>query len=231
MNTLQERLKFARNQKGMSQSQLGKAIGKSQSAIAALESGRNKESTNIILLAQVLGVSAIWLATGQGEMLSEAEQSNVSEHGEFVFWDRFSDLPKEEWVLIPFYRDTKVSAGNGIEQQKDSNNFRLPFSRTALRRLNIDSKNAVCMNVVGNSMLPILPENSTVGINMADREIRDGQIYAIKYNGLLRVKFLYLISADTVRIRSANSAEFADEEITLSDMEIIGRVFWWSVLV
>lgn len=231
MNTLQERLKFARNQKGMSQSQLGKAIGKSQSAIAALESGRNRESTNTILLAQVLGVSAMWLATGQGEMLPETEQSNVGEQGEFVFWNRFSDLPKEEWTLIPFYRDTKVSAGNGIEQQKDNNNFRLPFSRAALRRLEIDSKSAVCMNVVGNSMLPILPENSTVGVNTADKEIRDGQIYAIKYNGLLRVKFLYLISADAVRIRSANNAEFADEEVPLSDVEIIGRVFWWSVLV
>ena len=72
MKTLQERLKHARTLKGMSQAGLGKAIGKSQSAIAALESGRNKESTNTASIARVLGISPLWLETGQGEMKNES---------------------------------------------------------------------------------------------------------------------------------------------------------------
>lgn len=33
-----------------------------------------------------------------------------------------------------------------------------------------------------------------------------------------------------VRIKSYNTAEFEDEEADLSDINVIGRVFWWSVL-
>lgn len=77
MKTLQERLKHARTSKGMSQADLGKAIGKSQSAIAALESGRNRESTNIASISRVLGINALWLETGQGDMKSK--QANDSD--------------------------------------------------------------------------------------------------------------------------------------------------------
>ena len=34
-----------------------------------------------------------------------------------------------------------------------------------------------------------------------------------------------------VRIKSYNTAEFEDEKADLSDINVIGRVFWWSVLV
>ena len=67
-STLKDRLIYAREQKGISQEQLGKAINKSQSAIAALETERNQGSTNIAKIAEVLGVSPMWLETGQGEM-------------------------------------------------------------------------------------------------------------------------------------------------------------------
>ncbi|AZR58594.1 LexA family protein [Eikenella corrodens] len=66
MKTLQERLKFARAKKGLSQASLAKSIGKSQSSIAAIEAGRNKETTNIASLAMALGVNAVWLETGKG---------------------------------------------------------------------------------------------------------------------------------------------------------------------
>lgn len=68
MNGLNERLKKARLEKGISQKELATRIGRSQSAIAALESGRNKESTNIATIAQVLGVDPVWLETGNGQM-------------------------------------------------------------------------------------------------------------------------------------------------------------------
>lgn len=81
MKTLQERLRHARISKGMSQAELGKAIDKSQSAIAALESGRNKESTNIVSLAKVLDVDPLWLETGEGG--APAPKANPFEGGLF----------------------------------------------------------------------------------------------------------------------------------------------------
>lgn len=66
--SLKERLKLARSAKGISQKDLAAKIGRNQSAIAALESGRNKESTNIATIAKVLDVDPVWLETGIGNM-------------------------------------------------------------------------------------------------------------------------------------------------------------------
>lgn len=79
MKTLQERLKFARAKKGLSQASLAKSIGKSQSSIAAIEAGRNKETTNIASLAMALGVNAVWLETGKGTPFGSSP--NVRELG------------------------------------------------------------------------------------------------------------------------------------------------------
>lgn len=49
MSELKDRLKEARLNKGLSQAQIGKAVRVSQSAIAAIESGRNKKTTNIAI--------------------------------------------------------------------------------------------------------------------------------------------------------------------------------------
>lgn len=68
MKELKDRLKLARANKNLTQEQLGKAIGKSQELIGAIESGRNKGTKSIGSLAAVLGVSAVWLETGKGDM-------------------------------------------------------------------------------------------------------------------------------------------------------------------
>lgn len=53
----------------MSQDELGKAAGISQSTVAQIERGRNKGSKHILALARALGgVSATWLQSGKGEM-------------------------------------------------------------------------------------------------------------------------------------------------------------------
>jgi len=50
----------------VSQAELARRIGSSQQAIASLEGNRTKTFRNLLGLAQVLGVSPTWLATGRG---------------------------------------------------------------------------------------------------------------------------------------------------------------------
>lgn len=112
MDTLQERLIHARKQKQMSQAQLGKAIGKSQSAIAALETGRNKASTDIAKIANALGVSAIWLETGQGEMRETYQlptKGDVSDIHEPMLWSSNTPLPEDEYSFVPYLKEVKFS--------------------------------------------------------------------------------------------------------------------------
>ncbi len=80
-------------------------------------------------------------------------------------------------------------------------------------------------------MEPVLPDGSTVGVNIGQTQVIDGKMYAIKHDGQLRVKVLYRIPGGGVRLRSFNQSEHPDESYTAEEMaeksiEIIGRVFW-----
>ena len=80
-----------------------------------------------------------------------------------------------------------------------------------------------------------MPDGTTVGVNTADTGIRDGEIYALDHDGMLRVKYLYRKPGGGMMIRSQNQDEHPDEHYTAQDISnqnirIIGRVFWWSVL-
>lgn len=60
-----ERIKTARKQCGLSQVELAKAVGRSQSAVAEWETGDTEPRRNIVeKIATALGVSALWLEIG-----------------------------------------------------------------------------------------------------------------------------------------------------------------------
>lgn len=72
MEDFKSRLRTTRKAAGMSQAGLGKLVGMSQSGISALESGRNRSTSAIPLLALALGVEALWLAKGRGSKYKNA---------------------------------------------------------------------------------------------------------------------------------------------------------------
>ena len=80
-------------------------------------------------------------------------------------------------------------------------------------------------------MEPVIPDGTTVGIDLGNKTIRDGKIYAINHGGLLRIKLLYNMPNEQVKIRSYNSEEHPDETADLKDISVLGKVFWYSVLL
>ncbi|WP_066733586.1 helix-turn-helix domain-containing protein [Cupriavidus sp. D384] len=66
MNTLAERLRFARTERGLSQAALAEMVGLSQPMIRKIELG--SETSKVVELAVALRVRPEWLATGEGEM-------------------------------------------------------------------------------------------------------------------------------------------------------------------
>ena len=146
-----------------------------------------------------------------------------------------SDTPlREDEVELPLFREVELAAGSGSTQVIENHGAKLRFARSTLRRAGVPAESAACAYVRGNSMEPVMPDGTCVGVNTADRSIKDGEIYAIDHGGLLRVKYLYRRPGGGIRIVSQNSAEHPPEDLTAdevaSDVRIIGRVFWWSVL-
>ncbi len=66
MNTLAERLTYARELRGLSQAALAEKAGCSQSTIGNAESGTRKTLRNIAAVARALEVSVDWLADAKG---------------------------------------------------------------------------------------------------------------------------------------------------------------------
>ncbi|HVI26314.1 MAG TPA: helix-turn-helix domain-containing protein [Xanthomonadaceae bacterium] len=73
-----ERIRLGRRHAALTQESLAHRIGVHRSAIANWESGSsNPSGENLARLAEVLGVSYEWLATGRGEMSLEAWRDDV----------------------------------------------------------------------------------------------------------------------------------------------------------
>ena len=229
LKEFKDRLRKARIEKNLSQVDLGRLTGASQSKIAALESGRNKKPTNIIELSEILGVSAYWLETGKGEMHPSPAQNEIKDIHRPMLWSSNDPLPEDDYTFAPYMKEQAFCGGAGSFEIPDYNGFRLPFGRATLRRKSISPDNVFCCTLTGDSMEERIAEDAAIAVDAGEKTIRDGKIYAFRHGDLFRVKYLSRLPGGRVKIKSHNPA-YEDEEAGLEDIEVIGRVFWWSVL-
>lgn len=218
--------------KGVSgQSNLARLLNVSPQVVKNWET-RGVSASGLVNAAKVIGVSVAWVETGEGEMAAiKQPESNATPLGKIEEWDNNTPLSDDD-CEAPLYKEIKLSAGNGFADDiEDYNGYKLRFSRNTLRKHGINPADVVCVMADGDSMEPVFPSGATLGIDTGSKTIRDGQIYAINHGGLLRTKILHKLPENKVRIRSYNQSEYPDEEASLDDLSVIGRVFWWSVIV
>ncbi|MBL3522835.1 helix-turn-helix transcriptional regulator [Serratia plymuthica] len=239
--TLAQRMKVAMSAANVTQSALADKVRVSQAAIQKIASGKAKSSTKIVEIAAALGVRPEWLGEENGPMkedgigasLGQQPESNIgpeSEWGSISTWDHNTPLPADE-VEVPFLRDIELAAGDGSFSEDDYNGFKLRFSKSTLRRVGADTsgKGVICFPAHGDSMEPIIPDGTTVAVDTGNKKVVDGKIYAINQDGLKRIKQLYRMPGGKLIIHSFNRDD--DETADEADVEIIGRVFWYSVIL
>lgn len=241
---LKDRLKRARKNAGLTQVELAERAGIKQASVSEIERGLSRTSGHIIKLAQICGVDPVWLADGSGtpegnrnpsaDSATSTIESNAVLLGPMDVWDDDTPLDDDE-VYVPFLKEVELSAGAGITAVQQSHKQKLRFGKATLRRQGVQPSEAVCVSVSGNSMEPVLPHGSTVGVDRGCTTITDGKMYALDHGGQLRVKTLYRLAGGGIRMRSFNRDEHPDEEYTIQEMlqkEIIvlGKVFWSSAL-
>lgn len=233
------RVKEARKKAGLSQLQLAEAIGVKQPTISELERGESQSSSYLIQIAQICGVNPNWLQTGalHFDRVEDQQASygspTTSPIGAFDLWDSSTPLGKDE-VELPFFKEVELSAGNGSSVVKENTGFKLRFAKSTLKRQGVSAEHAACVVVSGNSMQPVLPDKATVGIDTANTKVKDGEMYAVDHDGLLRVKILYRLPGGGYRLRSYNKDEYPDEDVSgqqADKLKVLGKVFWYSVLL
>lgn len=229
-----ENLRYQQNKalrSGLSKADFAEKAGTSPSTLSQIlgdKAGRNLGDALARKVEENLGLSYGWLDVVHSEVNATQNNQEARILGDIEPWDGDTPLENDE-VEVPFLKQVKLSAGSGCVFQEDHDGFKLRFAKSTLRRLGVQFDNAVCVEVVGNSMEPVLPDGATVGVDTGNRDIKDGKMYAIDYGDLLRVKLLYAIPGGKVKIRSYNHEEHKEELRDLSEIRIVGRVFWSSV--
>lgn len=242
MDNLGSNIRRRIRQLDTTQTKVAEDAGVSHVLISRLIKGDVKTSGKLPEIATALGLTVEQLVSGDfggGPVTLVRETEKASESvtayslGHIDAWDSSTPLGEDE-VELPLFREVELAAGSGCTQVQENHGAKLRFAKSTLRRKGIDQSHAACCFVSGDSMDPVLPDGSTVGVDTAAKQIVDGKMYAIDHGGLLRVKYLYRIPGGGIRIRSANRDEYPDEDLTPDQLEhfrVIGRVFWYSVLL
>ncbi|MCY1423124.1 HTH-type transcriptional regulator PrtR [compost metagenome] len=229
------RLLYAMQRRKYSQERLAELAGVSQNTIHKLTSGKAQSTRKLIPIASALEVSPTWLATGDGE----PNDLVLKDSGPLLLeplhpWDDSTPLDEDE-VELPLYKEVELSAGAGRTAVREIKGRKLRFSYATLRAAGVPAASAICAQVSGTSMEPLIMDGSTIGIDTATTNITDGEIYALEHEGMLRVKFLYRLPGGGMRFRSFNREEYPDEEYQADEIQarqirVIGWVFWWSTI-
>lgn len=228
MKSIGERIALKREEAGLNQSELGRRLGLTAQAVQKWESGKSTpRNSKLHDIATILGTTVSYLVGDEGDRppgLSDIES-----------WDDDTPLGDDE-AELPLLHDVELSAGGGRTAAEEHDYSRLRFGKVKLRHNGVQSDDARCVTVRGNSMLPVLRDGATVGVNTRKNsidDIIDGDLYALNHNGLLRIKQLYRLPKG-IKLRSFNRDEHPDEDYSFQQIEeehivIIGHVFWWGM--
>uniref|UniRef100_UPI0036DF004B S24 family peptidase n=1 Tax=Photorhabdus sp. RM322S TaxID=3342825 RepID=UPI0036DF004B len=231
MKTMHERIKQARLAKKLTQAELADMLGVTPQSVQQWESSTEPRKSRLTALASILDADVNWLFFGEalkkdiGQVPPESKWTTVAP------WDSSTRLDNDE-VEVPFLKDIEFACGTDRCIDVDYSEYRLRFSKSTLRRIGAptDGSTIACFPAKGDSMEPVIPDGTAIAIDISNKKIIDGKVYAIEQDGLKRLKCLYRRPKGKILIRSYNRDEYEDEVTDEDQVLIIGRMFWYSVL-
>ncbi|MGR3977551.1 helix-turn-helix transcriptional regulator [Acinetobacter sp. 1207_04] len=218
---LKDRLKESRKKAGKTQAEVAEAVKISQPAYQALESGRNQKSAFLPMIAQFLGVDPYWLTTGGDDDTFEEKdliKPTIVEHGsdnEFV------------WIDV-VEANFSCGVGESIEFHFDAINGKIPFPPSFLKAKNVTENSMKIIKAKGDSMAEFIKDGDMVGINLAQTDIIDGEIYAVYLAGEGMIKQIFKEADGSLILHSLNE-KYRDKIVTEENgknFKVIGRQIW-----
>lgn len=211
MNALATTLKSLRENKGMSQAELAKKAGIGSGTLGDIERGSNKstiKTINKIIVALDLNQEEKdkLLSSFLGrKMSSEHKKTNLI-------------MSDEELILIPVM--AKASAGNGYINFSNE-----PLYNKLIRKNGFNEK-CYLIEVVGDSMEPLIQDGSYVVIDPYQTEYIENKIYVVKYDEEMYIKRVIVDIESNLMILKSVNPEYKDIYIPAEkgDMvQILGR--------
>ncbi|PIT51860.1 hypothetical protein BHC44_09635 [Snodgrassella alvi] len=223
MTTFAERVAKLREEKKLSQEELGKIAGIKQSTIAHIEKGRNKSTRKIIELAEALDTTPNYLINGVIDLSVAPASSEIGSYTE-------KDVDNPDigaYVKIPYY-DISLSAGIGNATWIVRDNpERLLFRESWLQSRRLNEATLKAMYVRGESMEPLLYNMDTILLDISDVDVVDGCIYAIIFKGKLYIKELRNTEngIDIISYHPDYEPMHVTQE-TYDQFQVLGKMVW-----
>jgi len=232
---LKDRLKKARKYAGLTQKEIESRIkGLKQSSYSELERGESKSSTKLIELATLFQVDPVWLATGDGEMLTKPSQSELMKKIKDIEngGARDSSIAPKGTVNAPMADvSDEVPILSWVAAGSWSNVEAVTFDDAigkVSRPKNL-SKNGFALIVRGESMLPKFDPDDIIYV-----EPQTG-LFALKNNDLVIVQcnddteatFKQLVLGETsedMYLRPLNPNWHEQKMLPMGDCNLVGKV-------
>lgn len=177
------------------------------------------KAQHLVLIASKENVSIDWLLTGKGEMRpGGAVQEELPVQHCF---------DQEEFDYIPMV-EVKLSAGGGAFVQSEGMRDFFAFRKDWLSRTVTSKRNAVLVQVIGNSMAPTILEHDVVMIDTGQCHLYDGKIYALRMDNTVMIKRIAPRPGDKVLVISDNKDEYEPYEASRQDINVLGQVVWFA---
>lgn len=222
------RIKQVREELRWSQEELARRAGMPgrQQTIQALEMRDSKRSDYAAVLCNALGVNLQWALTGDGPKWSDDHTPGPAGH-------RVEEPPPDagEFTFVPRVYGPMLSAGPGrYAWKQEVVDGSHAFRREWMQQKGLHKNECRLISVKGDSMAPYLQDGDIVLVNMADRAVRSGEVYAIAVDDELRVKRLVKRSDGSLEVRSDNPSPQYPAEVLdgprIERLNVIGRVVW-----
>lgn len=227
MATQSQRLKEARLNAGMSQRQVAEAVGMKQPSYNYLEKNDKGGSSHLAEIAKVLNVDPYWLRTGQTTSNTDANLKQILESAKSVGVS--SEDNKEDRVWIDLV-NIKFACGEGepIEFHFDEVLGRRDFSCSFFKKHSVKPENMIMAIAKGDSQEPYVCTSDEFAIDLSDTTIRDGEFYAVYFEGEAMLKQIFKEDGGRIILHSLNP-KYRDKvisDVNGSSFRVIGRQFY-----
>lgn len=186
----------------MTQIDLARKAGVSQTTISDIERGRNHGSTEITAIAAALGVNALWLADGKGPQYPGDAPNTVA-------FGQLHQVPLVSWVRAGDWTDVNDALAD--ERKTIATTYRARARTFALI-------------VEGQSMEPKFPAGCTIIIE-PDEDPKNGSYIVVRQNGDSEATFKQLVIEGNRKYLKALNPEWPKRIMEMMpDAVVIGVV-------
>lgn len=227
MSSQSERLKEARLKAGLSQKQVAEAVGMKQPSYNYLEKNDKGGSAKLTEIAKVLNVVPYWLRTGKTASDVDADIHKLLEKSPVIEVNSDIEDPTRIWIDVV---NIRFSCGNGesIEFHFDDVVTKREIPASVFKKHNVKPENTKLALATGDSQEPYVCNGDEFAIDLSDTEIKDGEFYAVYFEGEAMLKQIFKEQGGKFILHSLNP-KYKDKIVSDDNgisFRVIGRQFY-----